>query len=60
MVCHNNGTVGSLESWNAYDSQVMASKTQGSYVAVGVVMIMVDLLDEISPRTVYLKPLKMK
>jgi hypothetical protein len=38
----------------------MASKTQGSYVAVGVVMIMVDLLDEISPRTVYLKPLKMK
>jgi hypothetical protein len=24
------------------------------------VMIMVDLLDEISPRTVYLKPLKMK
>lgn len=55
MACHNNGTVESLESWNVSGSQVGVLKTQGFSVAVGVVMITVHLLNEISPRTVYLR-----
>lgn len=55
VACHNNGTVESLESWNVSGSQVGVLKTQGFSVAVGVVMITVHLLNEISPRTVYLR-----
>lgn len=50
---HNNGTVESLASSDVPGSPAMALKTQASSAAVP--MTWVDLLDEIWPRTVYLK-----
>lgn len=47
-------------SWDASASQAEASKTRDFSVAAGAAMIMMDLIDEISPKTVYLRSWKRK